>query len=69
MSSKFLVGAAAIAEHLRSKGMDVKDPDVYYLHQSQKLPIGKLGKNLISSEEQLDRVLKRAAQPSAENSA
>ncbi len=58
----FLKGAAAIAEHLRSTGLNVTEGDVYYLAKMKKLPIGKFGKNLIASKRRLSRDLRRAAQ-------
>ena len=64
LDDDFLKGAEAIAEHLRSKGLSITDGDVYYLAKAQKLPIGKLGKNLFASKGQLDRKLRRAAQVS-----
>ena len=56
-----LEGAAAIAEHLRSEGLDVADADVYYLARARKLAIGKFGKSLIASKARLTRDLQRAA--------
>ena len=58
-----LRGAAAIAEHLRSEGLnDVDVSTVYYFAKSKKLTIGKFGKDLIASKRRLGRDLRRAAQ-------
>ena len=46
-----LRGAQAIGE--MSWGCNPED--VYYLHKTQKYPIGKLGKTLIASRQQLRR--------------
>jgi hypothetical protein len=56
-----LVGAAAIAEHLRTEGLDVSDGDVYYLVRSAKIAAGRFGKNLIASKSRISRDLHRAA--------
>jgi hypothetical protein len=56
-----LKGAPAIAEHLRSAGLNVTDTGVYYLARSKTLTIGRLGKNLFASKTRLDRDLQRAA--------
>lgn len=45
-----LRGAQAIGDEL-----GVNPEDVYYLHKTQKYPIGKLGKTLIASRQQLRR--------------
>jgi hypothetical protein len=55
-----LKGASAIAEYLRSEGLDVDEGGVYYLHRSGKCSIGKWGKNLIASKAR-SRDLHRAA--------
>ena len=51
LADDLLVGARAIAEEL---GLDPHQ--VYYLAENARLPIGRLGKNLIASR----RALKRA---------
>ena len=53
VADDLLLGANAIAEEL---GVDVNA--VYYLSRMRRLPIGRLGKNLIASR----RKLRRAAQ-------
>jgi hypothetical protein len=58
----FLHGGAAIGAHLRSKGLNVTDTDVYYLARTKKIAVGKWGKHLIASKRRLDRDLKRTAQ-------
>ena len=64
---RFLRGAKAIVAHLRKRGLDdVTEADVYYLARTGKLPIGRLGKELFTSEERLDGRLYRAAKPTAE---
>ena len=47
-----LIGAAAIAAFL-----GVEPKTVYYLRRSKKLPIGKLGGELIASRRKLERAL------------
>jgi hypothetical protein len=47
-----LVGAAAIAAFL-----GVKEKHVYYAARTKRLPIGKLGKNLVASRRKLTRAL------------
>jgi hypothetical protein len=55
-------GASAIAEHLRSVGLDnVDESDVYYFARSKKLSIGRFGKDLLASKKRLTRDLQRAA--------
>ena len=54
-----LIGARAIAEEI---GED--ENCIYYLHKTQRLPIGKLGKNLIATRTGLRRAL-RALIPSS----
>ncbi|MFZ0065337.1 MAG: hypothetical protein WAK90_04130 [Pseudolabrys sp.] len=56
-----LRGAAAIAEHLRSEGLNVTPTNVYYFAKAKKLPIGRWGKELIASKTRLSRELQRAA--------
>jgi hypothetical protein len=50
LADDLLVGAAAIAEEL-----GVSRHAVYYIAARQRLPIGKLGKNLIASRSKLRR--------------
>jgi hypothetical protein len=47
-----LIGAKAIAAEL-----NLQPHEVYYLHRRGRLPIGKLGKDLISSRSALRRAL------------
>jgi hypothetical protein len=57
-----LRGASAIAEHLRSVGLDnVDESKIYYFARSKKLSIGRFGKDLIASKKRLSRDLQRAA--------
>jgi hypothetical protein len=50
LADDLLIGAAAIAQELgRNKAA------VYHLHRTRRLPIGKLGKNLIASRSKLRR--------------
>jgi hypothetical protein len=53
VADDLLVGASAIAEEL---GVSVRT--VYWFRQHQRLPIRKLGKNLIASRNQLRRAAK-----------
>ena len=60
MSTVFLVGAKAIKEELERLGLIPKnDPNgedrVYYLARTKQLPIGRLGNNLITTPEKLQR--------------
>jgi hypothetical protein len=50
LADDLLVGAGPIAEEL---GVEVHA--VYYLYKMKRLPIGKLGKNLIASRSKLRR--------------
>jgi hypothetical protein len=50
LGDDMLVGAPAIAEFL---GIKVKA--VYYLARNKRVPIGRLGKNLIASKRKLRR--------------
>jgi hypothetical protein len=52
-ASDVLIGAEAIEEHLASIGFP--DEDAYYLHRTQRWPIGKYGKYLIATKTNLDR--------------
>jgi hypothetical protein len=52
LADDLLIGAEAIAHEL---GVDVHT--VYYFHRKKKLPIGKLGKNLIASRTKLRRAI------------
>jgi hypothetical protein len=52
LGDDLLIGAEAIAAEL---GVDAHT--VYYFHRKRKLPIGKLGKNLIASRRKLQRAL------------
>jgi hypothetical protein len=52
LAEDLLIGAEAIADEL---GVD-RD-QVYYLARTKKLPIGKLGKNLIASRSKLRRAI------------
>jgi hypothetical protein len=58
-----LVGAAAIGRYLRDAGLPITDLDVYYIHKSQKLPIGKWGKFLIASKKRLSIKLRALVPP------
>jgi hypothetical protein len=53
LADDLLSGAAEIAEFL---GCNVRE--VYHLAQTQRLPIGRLGKKLIASRTQLRRAAK-----------
>lgn len=50
LADDLLIGARAIAEEL---GVAVHD--VYYIAKTKRLPIGRLGKNLIASRSKLRR--------------
>jgi hypothetical protein len=50
LADDMLVGAPAIAAFL-----GIKPKAVYYLARSKRVPIGKLGKNLIASKRKLRR--------------
>jgi hypothetical protein len=50
LADDLLYGAAAIAREL---GIDLHA--VYYIHRTQKLPIGRLGKTLVASRRKLAR--------------
>jgi hypothetical protein len=52
LADDMLVGAPAIAEYL-----GVNEKAVYYMHRKKRLPIGKLGKNLIASKRKLQRAI------------
>jgi hypothetical protein len=54
-----LRGGVAIRDFLRSLSSDDDWDleDVYYAHRAKKLPIGKYGKDLISSRSKLVRAL------------
>jgi hypothetical protein len=53
LADDLLAGGAAIAEEL---GTSVRE--VYHLHKTQRLPIGRLGRKLIASRNQLRRAAK-----------
>lgn len=48
LADDMLIGAHAIADEL-----GVEEHVVYYIHKMKRLPIGKLGKNLIASRRKL----------------
>jgi hypothetical protein len=50
LADDLLVGAAAIAKEL-----GIPEHAVYYIHRKKRLPVGKLGKNLIASRAKLRR--------------
>jgi hypothetical protein len=50
LADDLLVGAAAIAQEL-----GISQDAVYYIHRKKRLPVGKLGKNLIASRSKLRR--------------
>jgi hypothetical protein len=50
LGDDMLIGAPAIAEFL-----GIKTKAVYYLFRTKRVPIGKLGKNLIASRRKLRR--------------
>jgi hypothetical protein len=50
LADDLLVGAAAIAHEL-----GISEDAVYYIHRKKRLPIGKLGKNLIATRTKLRR--------------
>jgi hypothetical protein len=50
LADDLLVGAAAIAQEL-----GLTEEAVYYIHRKKRLPIGKLGKNLIATRSKLRR--------------
>lgn len=60
--SDFLVGAKAIAKKLEEMGLlpqdDPNNEDrVYYLARAKKIPIGRFGKQLISTPAKLQQVV------------
>jgi hypothetical protein len=60
----FRIGATAIANKLKQLGLIAEDDanaedKVYYLARTGKLPIGKWGKNLISSDAKLEQAAKK----------
>jgi predicted transcriptional regulator len=50
LADDLLIGAPAIADEL-----GVTEAAVYYLYRMKRLPIGKLGKNLIATRSKLRR--------------
>jgi hypothetical protein len=50
LADDLLIGAPKIAKEL-----GVTEAAVYHLHRKKRLPIGKLGKNLIASRSKLRR--------------
>ena len=56
LGDDFLIGAAEIARELGTN-----EAAVYHIHRKRRLPIGKLGKNLIASRKQLRRALQALA--------
>ena len=62
--STFLIGARAIANHLEQLGLlpenDPTNEDrVYYMARTKKIPIGRFGKNLISTPAKLEQVVNK----------
>jgi hypothetical protein len=53
VADDLLNGAAEIAEFLGTNAREV-----YHLHKTQRLPIGRLGRKLIASRRQLTRAAK-----------
>jgi hypothetical protein len=60
LNGDLLRGAEAIRDYLRSLSSDSDwdVEDVYYAHRAKKLPIGKYGKDLISSKSKIARTLR-----------
>jgi hypothetical protein len=52
VADDLLIGAPAIAEFL-----GVKEDAVYHLVRTRRLPIGRLGRNLIASRKKLQRAV------------
>jgi hypothetical protein len=50
LANDLLIGATAIAQEL-----GITEDAVYYIHRKKRLPIGKLGKNLIAARSKLRR--------------
>jgi hypothetical protein len=50
LADDLLIGAAAIAAEL-----GVTEDAVYHIHRMKRLPIGKLGKNLVATRSKLRR--------------
>jgi hypothetical protein len=57
--SDILHGAEAIAKYLQSKGMRISGAGVYYAAQTNRLALGRLGRDIISSRTTLDRQLEK----------
>jgi len=53
-----LDGGAEIADFLRELGLRANTREVYHLHKTKRLPIGRLGRKLIASRSQLRRAAK-----------
>jgi hypothetical protein len=53
-----LDGGAEIAEFLQQLGLRANKREVYHLHKTKRLPIGRLGRKLIASRAQLRRAAK-----------
>jgi hypothetical protein len=53
-----LDGGSDIAEFLRELGLRANEREVYHLHKTKRLPIGRLGRKLIASRSQLRRAVK-----------
>ena len=53
-----LDGGAKIALFLQELGLQANIREVYHLHKTKRLPIGRLGRKLIASRSQLRRAAK-----------
>jgi hypothetical protein len=58
LADDLLDGGAEIAKFLRELGLQANTREVYHLHKKQRLPIGRLGRKLIASRNQLRRAAK-----------
>ena len=52
LAEDLLIGASQIAEAL-----GINENAVYHIYRTRRLPIGKLGRNLIASKSKLQRAL------------
>jgi hypothetical protein len=58
LADDLLDGGAEIADFLRELGLRANTREVYHLHKTRRLPIGRLGRKLIASRSQLRRATK-----------
>ena len=64
MSSNFLVGARAIAAHLKQLGLIAEDDQnaedkVYHWAKTKRIPTGRFGTQLIASPDKLEQVVNK----------